>query len=351
MKVLFLSPDGTTCYGKISMCIKTTVLIHLITTWFICWLVAGSPQPLAAQEPPDLSVMAWNIWHGGREDGEQIGPQKVIQIIRDSQVDLVAMQETYGSGELISEALQFHFHPRGTNVSIHSRWPVVEDLSVFEPFKCVGALIELPDKRRVAFYSIWLPYNNDVWVDGSRDPNDVEKMLQACEASRADLQTIKQQIHERLDQPQYADVPIIIAGDFNSMSHRDYIESATDQYGVVVDWPTSHVLADEGYRDAWRETRPEVDRTADRTWSPRFTEQEQDRIDFVYYRGGGLQATDSQRIDSYQDGFPSDHAAVVTRFDWPPITAENQLRTVTYNIRHGLGTDDRLDLDRAAEVL
>ncbi|SVB86126.1 uncharacterized protein METZ01_LOCUS238980, partial [marine metagenome] len=24
----------------------------------------------------DFSVMTWNIWHGGREDGEKIGPQR-----------------------------------------------------------------------------------------------------------------------------------------------------------------------------------------------------------------------------------------------------------------------------------
>ena len=319
---------------------------------FLLLLVAPHASLVHAEEPPVLSVMAWNIWHGGREDGEQLGPQKVIEIIRESGADLIAMQETYGSGELISDALGFHFHPRGTNVSIHSRWPIVEDLSVFEEFKCVGALIELPDRRRVAFFSIWLPYSEDIWIADSREELDVGQLLAACEPSRKDLDTIKRQIHARLDKPQYAEVPIIIAGDFNSMSHRDYIESAHDQYDVVIDWPTSHVLTDDGYRDAWRETNPEVNRQADRTWSPRFTDQEQDRIDFIYYRGGSLQAFESRRIDTFRDGFPSDHAAVVTRFDWPtPDAAARQLRTVSYNIKHGLGNDGRIDLERTAELL
>ena len=74
---------------------------------------------------------------------------------------------------------------------------------------------------------------------------------------------------------------------FRGVSHFDYVESATDQYQAVIDWPSSRVMTEAGFRDAWRETHPQVDRVADRTWSPRFPEQEQDRIDFVYYRGQG----------------------------------------------------------------
>ena len=103
-------------------------------------LLPGLSAFAEADEPQRISVMTWNIWHGGREDGETAGPQRVVDVIRDSGADIVAMQETYGSGEWISEQLGFHFHPCGTNVSILSRYPVVEDLSVFEAFKCVGGV-------------------------------------------------------------------------------------------------------------------------------------------------------------------------------------------------------------------
>ena len=79
----------------------------------------------------------------------KLGPQRVVEVIRQSKADIVAMQETYGSGEWISQQLGFHFHPRGTNVSIHSRYPVLEDISVFEKFKCVGALLELPENEKL----------------------------------------------------------------------------------------------------------------------------------------------------------------------------------------------------------
>lgn len=330
----------------------------------VFYVFGGFATAQESEQPQRFNVMTWNIWHGGNEDGKEVGPERVIDIIRNSKADLVAMQETYGSGERIAKALKFNFHPRGTNVSILSRYPVVEDISVFEEFKCVGGLVELPDNRKIAFYSIWLPYNNEIWEVGTRDPSHPDLMQAACQASCDDLKEIESLITDRLKDEKYRDVPVVIAGDFNSMSALDYISSSTDQYEVVIDWPTSHVMLDLGYRDSWRELHPEVDRSKDRTWTPRFPKQEQDRIDFVYYRGLGslaeeLEATHAIVVDSRlekietltEETFPSDHAAVVIGFSWPPTPTTTKLRVASYNIRHGVGTDNRLDLERTAALL
>ena len=303
-------------------------------------------------ETNSFRAMTWNIWHGGREDGDKVGPQRVVEIIKQSKADVIAMQETYGSGEWISEQLGFHFHPRGTNVSIFSRYPVLEDVSVFEEFKCVGAILGLPGGRKLAFYSIWLPYNKEIWEEGTRNVKDLESMKSACEASRKDLATMWALIQQRMSDSKYDGIPIVIAGDFNSMSHLDYIEPFQEQFdGVVLDWPTSRILTDAKFRDSWRETHPEVERKKDRTWTPRFPKQQQDRIDFIYYRGDCLEARDSVIIDEHPQGFPSDHAAVVTEFSCNKESEMQKLRVVSYNIKHGLGNDGRLDLKRTASLL
>ncbi|KLU05643.1 secreted protein [Rhodopirellula islandica] len=313
-----------------------------------------------AQEPiekvPSLKAMTWNIWHGGREDGETVGPQRVAEVIRDSGADLVAMQETYGSGERISNALEFHFHPRGTNVSIHSRYPVIEDISVFEEFKCVGALVELPDGDRVAFYSVWLPYKADIWASHGRDGLDEAHLATQCDVSRDDLQKILGLIDERLKDDQYADTTVLIAGDFNSMSHLDYGEISRDQYGHQVKWPTSMVMKHAGFRDSYREVNPVVSRVKDSTWSPRFIEQEQDRIDFLYYRSQRWRAKSSSVVNEHEDWFPSDHAAVLTEFERGDMAGSDaleniKLKAVAYNIRHGVGVDNELALMRVAKRL
>jgi endonuclease/exonuclease/phosphatase family metal-dependent hydrolase len=302
----------------------------------------------------ELRVLSWNIWHGGKEDGEQAGVDKTIEVIRQSGADLIALQETYGSGERISEALGFHFLPRGTNVSLLSRYPIEENISVFEEFKCVGAVVKLPTGQRVAVYSLWLPYAKEIWQAGTRDTEDVAGMVAACAPSARDLKAIRDAIARRLSADKYRGVPVVIAGDFNSMSHLDYSEVAVDQYDAVVDWPTSRVLMDVGFRDAYRECHPHIDRNRDRTWTPRFPDQQQDRIDFVYYRGAMLRASGARVIDEHPQGFPSDHAAVLAEFDLvsPPETpSETALRVVSYNIKHCQGMDQQVDLPRTAAAL
>lgn len=307
----------------------------------------------SAPAPENLRLMTWNIWHGGRENDRFRGPRQVMDVIRQSQADVVMMQETYGSGELIARGLDFHFQPRGTNVSLHSRYPIEEDLSVGEPFNCVGALVRLPSGRRVAVYSLWLPYGEDIWIPATRRASSLEAMLAACQPSAEVLERLLDQIHQRLAGPQYADVPVVIGGDFNSMSHLDYTEVAREYYGRPVRWATSQLMTGQGYRDAFRELHPQISRAQDRTWSPRFPEQEQDRIDFIYFRGVGVEPVRAERIDTSAGLFPSDHAAVLAelRLGAPVLPREVSLRAATYNIRHGAGMDDRLDLDRTVRAL
>ena len=271
----------------------------------------------------DFSVMTWNIWHGGREDGEKVGPERVIRVIKNSRADIIAMQETYGSGELISEALGFNFLPRGTNVSIMSRFPILEDISVYHEFKCVGAVIELPDKTPLAFYSIWLPYDAEIWEVGTREGKSKEELLAACASSASDLEQILTLAKAKLAELNYAEVSIIIAGDFNSMSHLDYTENEIDQYGYVIEWPTSKYITAAGFTDSYREQYPIVNRNLGSTWSPRFPNQQQDRIDFIYYSNNSMKSVESVKYDRPVDSenllnepvaFPSDHAAIITRF-------------------------------------
>lgn len=277
-------------------------------------LLALFAQSCQVYEKPGLTVATWNIWHGGRENGDSIGPIQIAKILKESKADLIALQETYGSGEILAANLQYHFHPRGTNVSILSRYPIVEDVSVFLPFHCAGAVVSLPDGQQLAFYSIWLSYNEDIWVEGIRDSLNTAEMLAGTRISGEQMAMLLPSIQSRLDSSRYTNIPVLIAGDFNAMSNLDYTAENIGQYGFVVDWPASQLLMKQGFVDAYRQMFPQVDRMKDRTWSPRFPQQEQDRIDFIYYRGEYLKLTNAGLIDSSEGLFPSDHALVWARF-------------------------------------
>lgn len=292
---------------------------------FVLFVVAAVSDGVVRGQSPQtgLKVLAWNIWNGGDEaryaENEAVKrakQQAIVDVIKASGADVIAMVETYGSGEAIAAGLGFHFHPRGENVSILSRWPIVEDISVYKPFNCVGAIVELPDKRRVAYYSVWIHYVDDIWTDPhSRDGRDAAELLAADgESRREEITAILRSIDEQT--AKRPGVPVILAGDFNSNSHLDYVAAAQEQYGIVVEWPVTKIVADAGFRDAYRERHPKIDRAADRTWSPRFPEQIQDRIDFVFWRGASLRVVEAKRLDQSEPRWPSDHAAVWANFGW-----------------------------------
>jgi len=107
------------------------------------------------------------------------------------------------------------------------------------------------------------------------------------------------------------------------MSHLDYTEDAIDQYGHIIDWPTSKYITAAGFTDSFREQYPTVNRKLGSTWSPRFPNQQQDRIDFIYYLNDSIKSVKSVKYHKPLESrnllkepvtFPSDHAALVTSF-------------------------------------
>ncbi|WP_337175974.1 endonuclease/exonuclease/phosphatase family protein [Paludisphaera sp.] len=285
----------------------------------IVTIASALAAPARGEEAPrGVRVMTWNIWRGGDRAMDDADPaaklakqRRVAQVIRDSGADVVAMVETYGGGEAIAGELGFHFRPRGTNVSILSRWPIGRDLSVYKPFHCVGAVIEPPDAPPFALYSVWIHYVDDVWTDPrSRDGRSPGQLVADDGPSRLDeVRAILAGAEEKAN-----GLPLIVAGDFNSNSHLDYTEAARDQHGMVVPWPVTREIEAAGYVDAYRACNPTVDRARDRTWSPRFPEQIQDRIDFIFSKGDALRPASAVRLDEAEGVWPSDHAAVVADF-------------------------------------
>ncbi len=292
-------------------------------------LVAALALCSSQAKPAPINVVTWNIWRGGNEAMDAKDPRikaekqnQVIRVLRDSKADVIAMVETYGSGPVIAHGLRYHLHPRGTNVSILSRWPVVKDISVYKEFNCVGALIERPDGRQFALYSVWIHYVDDIWTDpASRNGRSVADFLtKEGDSRKVEVKAILEGIREKMRE--HPRVPVLLAGDFNSNSHLDYSDVARDQHGgLSVPWPVTQLVAADGYHDSYRLLHPKINRIEDRTWSPRFPEQEQDRIDFIFWKGDALRPRQSKMIDRAKGQWPSDHAAVQTIFDWTATQA------------------------------
>lgn len=102
---------------------------------------------------------------------------------------------------------------------------------------------------------------------------------------------------------------VILGGDFNEPSHKDWTEATKnlyDHHGFVVPWTVSKMLERGGFADSYRTVFPDelkhpgftypcYNPVADMkmlTWAPQADERE--RIDSVYYKGNNLFAIDAK---------------------------------------------------------
>ncbi len=268
---------------------------------------AKFPQ-LSDQPVSRLNLMAWNIWHGGRRHGREIGPQQVIDFIKETGTEIVMMQETYGSGALIADALGYYFYLASSNISVMSKYPILETWTVYDPFRCGVTTIELSAGQKINLASLWIHYL-PAWRSDSREPDaTADKLIKGeGETRHQEIKEIVQLLDPIIQEAD--DIPFIIGGDFNSPSHKDWIQETSDWHnGLVVEWPVSKVMMESGFKDSFREIRPELNYQSATMPAERITY----RIDYIYYKGEKLKAVDSDMHFRYKGIWPSDHPSVTT---------------------------------------
>jgi len=266
---------------------------------------------LYAQDKPNkLTVMSWNIWHGARHNGVKKGIEQAISAIRTSGADLVCMQETYGSGPAISDALGTLFYYRSSNLSVHSKYPIVDTYDAYQSFRFGGVRVKM-GSQFVDVFSLWIHYLPS--ISKLYPTETVEVILSEENKTRG------KEIKEIIASLQKINVtgnsvPLIIGGDFNSPSHLDWGDDMKIyHHNYTIEWPVSKSMADDGFVDSFREMAPNPIYSIGNTWSPRFHESMQQRIDYLYYKGN-LNCVNSY-VKGYTDSeWPSDHAAIIAEY-------------------------------------
>jgi len=263
-----------------------------------------------------LRIMSFNIWHGGNETGKAFGYERIAQLIKDAKADIVAMQETYGSGAKIAAELGYYFYLRSTNISILSRYPIIETLAAYKPFNNGNAYIQL-GRDTIAVACVWLNYPIDYWANIENNKKmDIQEWQKLQLGNTNSMRGIIQALKSPLERSE--DIPVFICGDFNSGSHLDYVEATRYRNGGYnMPFPTSLYLDSLGFRDTYRERYPDPVKNPGTTWSPIHPKVHQDRIDYIYLKNKRLQLIDSRIIDAGKEKYPSDHAAVMSTFLFP----------------------------------
>lgn len=280
----------------------------------------GSPQVR------DLSVLSFNLWHGGTKVRDYHNKQ--IRFLSGSGADLVGLQESNDAHAVrLAKALGWYFW-QGDSVGIISRYPIVE---VYPATSKGGAVrIALDYNKHVIIWNAHLsayPYGPYEFCFNHKNKEIV--LTREKEAGRTGQ--MKEIITRMKDILQHADtVPIILTGDFNAPSHLDWTDSTKHLHCEFspgrVAWPSSMYPTRAGLVDSYRAIHSDPIAQPGNTWSPVYLDNQgrqepMDRIDFIYHKG--LKVLESYTVvvgdpqaepNHYDNEWTSDHAAVKTVF-------------------------------------
>ena len=294
------------------------IMIKKIIFYIICLVLACQSVSYGQKE---IRIMTWNIWHGGlhgakSEDfvNDTANTLNVQRVIEQHNPDILFMQETYCCGMDIARNAGYKYAWRASsNLSIHSKYPIVDTLAIFKPFNSQGVIIDVEGTKLMCF-NIWLHYLPDYFKDLSSFSTD--SLIRGEGATRGREITAILAAIDSIRQ-NYPEMPIIVGGDFNSASHLDWIESTKDfHYGKVVNWPVSKMMMENGFIDSFREANPDPLKSLDGTWGFLFEGMISDRIDYIYYKGNRIWTKSSKIVMDNPPGgiFNSDHRAILTLF-------------------------------------
>ncbi len=281
-----------------------------------------------------LRVMAFNIFYGGDEldletddwCDERTGCAetfaRVADVIRESEADVVGLQEPTANTRALAEELGWYFDER---THVISRFPIVD------PGGAEGAyvLVEPEPGRVVAVANTHLP-SSPYGPYRLRDGVSLVKVIALEERLR--VPTLQEQLGP-LEELAASGTPVFLTGDFNTPSHLDWTapaDVARDDIPFPVEWPVSKALVDAGFTDSYRAVHADPVARPGFTWTPGGPEsikrEVHDRIDWVV-SAGPAEAIDSRVlgeagnetvVDLSFDPWPSDHRGVVSTFEVTP---------------------------------
>jgi endonuclease/exonuclease/phosphatase family metal-dependent hydrolase len=334
-----------------------TIMLRKLTvfTGLLALLLAALPHREGiAQDLPaaEVRVMSFNIWLGG----ELVDFSQVAAVIQASGADIVGMQEATGNVRVVADALGWHYASERTQIL--SRFPLIDPPGADGHY----VLAQIAPGQVVAVANVHLP-SDPYGPYQARDGAPADDVL----ALETDTRLAALQPTLDALAPLVADgVPVFLTGDFNTPSHLDWTEAASESRGLpyALAWPVTLAAQQAGFMDTYRAAHPDPVARPGITWTygypyPRLNDGEMlDRIDLVL-AAGNVTVLDSQIVgpggspdaDIEISPFPSDHRAVVTHARVTPVVpplfvsadrrvlTQGDLAVIRYHAPDGEGTD------------
>lgn len=339
-----------------------SVLVGVLSTGCASPERATAGSDASAATPDVMRVLVWNVLHGSNDVTD--GPEKALAVIRESNADVVLMQESYdidGDRPLLGTWLAGElgwnqWQGESPHLCVLTRFDIVERFE-HEPWHAVGARLVDDRSREFIAWSIWLDYRDYITRRLRDEPDLSDADLLESESVRSSRLPQAERIVTRLDGLGHleASIPVLVGGDFNTPSHLDWTLDTTRVFKRRrdLDLPVSVAMAEAGFTDSFRTVHPNPVQRPGITWSPMFRTsggkaQGFERIDRLYVHDPGdsdgdadptARATndwslrpvggivfplvwEDDAIPVVDRGFPSDHGAVLIELVWDANTVE-----------------------------
>ncbi len=304
-------------------------------------LVAGCGADVDDQPPLRLTVMTFNVWGAGSNDGKTI--DETVAVIQRFKPDIVGLQEVRRESDPctaicppdgpsaagdIAKALGYHVYEQQQENealwanAIISKYPVIRstpnDLGVvFDMGGREIALmnIHLTDFPYQPYQALEIPYDDAPFLYSE------EALVAAAKSARgaaldllfADLESVK-------------DVDaVFVTGDFNEPSYRDWTARAVEigRHPLKVAFPSARRVEVAGFIDTYRNFFKDENAAPGFTWTPTTSSDDasdhHDRIDYVFVRAANVKVEsaavvgeESEESDIGLSPWPSDHRAVIS---------------------------------------
>ncbi|MGB7528398.1 endonuclease/exonuclease/phosphatase family protein [Sphingobacterium cellulitidis] len=279
-----------------------------------------------AYSKTNFKVLTFNIWVGG--DGSGFTKEKSIanqlQVIRATKADIVAFQEqtSYKFGEhsraqLLADSLGWNCIVIDKSRAVISKYPLSrlkDDKSQVLKVDINGNTLLVADVHLPAY-----PYEPYEIADSKL--KDEQSAIQSAINSRGNqIQSVV------ADLKGFENLPTIILGDFNEPSYYDWTKSAIQKRNdprltFSVKWPSTSLLLENGFYDAYRKLYKNVQKRPSYTWtsipSGSIENEVYDRIDLIF-ANKKVKAKSAKIVGEKADAadlviaeWPTDHRAVL----------------------------------------
>lgn len=271
-----------------------------------------------------ISLLQLNIEYGGTG----VDFDAVIGAIEHTDAQVVALQEGCGNVPRVADALDWPYFDNRTQVV--SRYPLLDPASPtagvilveLEPGRVLAIVNVHPSSRR--YGPIRLAKGDPPRQVRRRERRirlrDLQPSLDATEALLGD------------------GIPVVLLGDFNAPSHRDWTDTMVGTRPHVTqpfDWPTSLATEQIGLVDAYRSVHPDpvihpgltwpADRPFVKGYNPAADQHPEDRIDLMYI-SPDIAVTEMKIFGEESSAFsdvsfspwPTDHRGLIASLEVAP---------------------------------